>query len=210
LGDKEKRLMEALESLDKPAVFEIVAEVYKNGGTFQVGELLRKVLEDVGNEWEQGSTSLAQVYMDGLICEEAVRNILPENQIENPSLPRVGTAVFLDHHGLGMRIVTSLVRSAGYPVRDIGLGADVTVISDFVERERIDILLVSVLMLPSALSVRDLTDEMARRHSGVKVVVGGAPFRLNETLWIEVGAHRMGKNAGEIFGILQDLQKELP
>ena len=208
--DREKRLMEALESLDKPAVFQIVEEVYNIGGAFQVGELLRKVLEGVGNDWEQGFSSLAQVYMDGLICEEAIRNILPEDKIEDPSLPRVGTAVFLDHHGLGMRIVTSLVRSAGYPVKDMGLGADVELISRFVEREKIQILLVSVLMLPSALAVKDLTAVLTRQHPGVRVVVGGAPFRLNETLWKDVGAHRMGKNAGEIFGILQDLRKELP
>ncbi|WP_163336437.1 hypothetical protein [Desulfopila sp. IMCC35008] len=40
------------------------------------------------------------------------------------SLEEIGTAVFLDHHGLGIKIVSSLVRSAGYLVIDLGVGAD--------------------------------------------------------------------------------------
>lgn len=209
LDPREQKMLDALEGLERKTVLDLLTETFDAGGSYQLGELIQRVLEEVGRSWEQGRYSLAQVYMGGVICEEAVRKILPETLMENPSLPRVGTAVFLDYHGLGMKIVSSLVRSAGYPLRDAGLGAGVEEILAFVEEEKIQILLLSVLMLPSALAVKSLAEQMARRCPGVKIVVGGAPFRFNTELWREVGAHRMGRNGAEIFGILQDLQEEL-
>lgn len=209
VGERETRkLLQALVSVDKTEVSGLLSRAYESGGVHELGEILRKALEEIGIAWDNGTMSLAQVYMSGIIGEEAVQRILPHAAQVNDSLPKIGTAVFLDHHGLGMRIVSSLVRSAGYPLKDLGLGADIDRIVDFVRREEIRILLISVLMLPSALAVADLTREMAVRHPGVKIIVGGAPFRLDENLWKQAGAHGMGKNAGEIFHILADLQKD--
>ena len=173
-----------------------------------MGEILRQVLEEIGTAWDQGRMSLSQVYMSGIISEEAIHRILPADLLVDKSLPRIGTAVFLDYHGLGIKIVSSLVRSAGYPVKNLGLGAKVEGILDFVGREEIEILLISVLMFPSALAVEELTRELAGKYPEVKVIVGGAPFRLDESLWEQVGAHGMGRNAGEIFEILHRLSKE--
>jgi methanogenic corrinoid protein MtbC1 len=204
-----RRLLQALVSVDKTAVFALLGTAYEEGGAPKVGDLLRTALEEIGDAWERGSMSLAQVYMSGIISEEAIHHVLSETHVTDTSLPLIGSAVFLDHHGLGMRIVSSLVRSAGYPLKDLGLGADTVRTVDFVGKENIRILLVSVLMLPSALAVEELCREMARLHPEVRIVVGGAPFRLDEGLWKRVGAHAMGKNAGEIFDILHRLRKEL-
>lgn len=147
--------------------------------------------------------------MSGVISEEVLNRILPENYWNSPTKSKIGTAVFLDCHNLGMKIVSSLVRSSGYPVADLGVGVNVERVMDFVGKEDIKILLISVLMLPSALAVKELTQKMAKSYPDVKVVVGGAPFRLDEELWKKVGAHAMGKNAGEIFEILSRLEKDL-
>ena len=210
LDPREQKMLDGLERLDRKTVLDLLTETFTAGGSYQLGELIQRVLEEVGRSWEEGRLSLAQVYMDGVICEEAVRKILPADLMENPSLPRVGTAVFLDYHGLGMKIVSSLVRSAGYPLRDAGPGVGIEEILSFVEEENIQVLLLSVLMLPSALAVKALVEQMAQRCPGVKIVVGGAPFRLKDDLWREVGAHRMGRNGADIFAILQDLREELP
>ncbi len=204
-----RRLIQALVSVDKSAAFALLGIVFEEGGTPKVGELLRFSLEEIGNAWEKGSLSLAQVYMSGIISEEAIKHVLPASHIADTSLPLIGSVVFLDHHGLGMKIVSSLVQTAGYPLKNLGLGADTGRIVDFVGKEKIRILLVSVLMFPSALAVEELCREMAEQHPDVKIVVGGAPFRLDESLWKRVGAHAMGKNAGEIFDILHRLRKEL-
>jgi methanogenic corrinoid protein MtbC1 len=206
--ENRRKLLQALVSVDRTAVFTLLSAAFAEGGASAVGEDLRQALEEIGTAWEKGSMSLAQVYMSGVIGEEAVKRVLPADSATDLTLPQIGTVVFLDHHGLGMKIVSTLVRSAGYPVKDLGLGADVDRTIEFVGQEKIRILLVSVLMLPSALALRELCQQMANQHPDVKIVAGGAPFRLDEGLWERVGAHGTGKSAGDIFDILLRLRKE--
>ena len=201
-------LFQALISVDKETVTELLTVEYSKTGFLGTGEVLTQALEDIGNGWDQGSVSLAQVYMSGIIAEEIVKKIFPQNEAVVNTLPVLGTAVFLDYHGLGMTIVKSLVKSKGYPVIDMGLGADMDLIVETILEKNIQILLLSVLMLPSALAIKELKEELDKKSPGVKLVVGGAPFRLDETLGTKVGAQAYCKNAGEIFGVLNRLQKE--
>ena len=203
-----RQLLQALVSVDRAAVYSHLSAVFLEGGASAMGEELRQALEKIGSAWEKGGMSLAQVYMSGVVGEEALQRILPADREVDLTLPQIGTVVFLDHHGLGMKIVSTLVRSAGYPVKDLGLGADVERTLEFVRQEKIRILLVSVLMLPSALAVGELCQQLARQHPDVRVVVGGAPFRLDEGLAQRVGAHAVGRSASDIFDILLHLQKE--
>ncbi|MDY0374809.1 MAG: cobalamin-dependent protein [Desulfobacterium sp.] len=208
MGGITTALFQALISVDKAIATELLTAEYSKNGFKETGEVITQVLEEIGNGWEQGSVSLAQVYMSGIIVEEVVKKIFPQNEEVVNTLPVLGTAVFLDCHGLGMKIVKSLVKSKGYPVIDMGLGADVDLIVETILEKNIQILLLSVLMLPSALAIKGLKEKLGSKSPGVKLVVGGAPFRLDETLGTQVGAHAYCRNAGEIFGVLNRLQKE--
>ena len=75
-----------------------------------------------------------------------------------------------------------------------------------VDRHQVRILLLSVLMLPSALHVKELAVKL--KEQGVKLVVGGAPFRFDENLWKEVGADATGKNPAEALGIITKMIAE--
>lgn len=207
--EMKQQLMRALVAVDKSTVFEMLNTVFTERGSDHVADILQQALEEIGTAWENGSMSLSQVYMSGVISEEVLNSILPTSYLSHQRKPKIGTTVFLDHHSLGMKIVSSLVRSAGYPVVDLGVGANIEKVIDGVGKEEIKILLVSVLMLPSALAVEELTQEVASKYPDVKVVVGGAPFRLDQNLWKKVGSHEMANNAGEIFEILSRLEKEL-
>jgi methanogenic corrinoid protein MtbC1 len=46
--------------------------------------------------------------------------------------------------------------------------------------------------------------------SEVKVVVGGAPFRLDDQLWKEVGADAMGREASEALDIIAKMMGDVP
>jgi len=77
---------------------------------------------------------------------------------------------------------------------------------DLVERaisDKVEILLISVLMLPSALRVKDVRAKFAEKGYDIKIVVGGAPFNFDSELWREVGADMMGKNASDALEILE-------
>jgi methanogenic corrinoid protein MtbC1 len=72
-----------------------------------------------------------------------------------------------------------------------------------VDEHHVKILLLSVLMLPSALRIRELKAALGNRD--VRIVVGGAPFRLDEQLWKEVGADAMGRDSSDAISIVTEM-----
>jgi methanogenic corrinoid protein MtbC1 len=79
-------------------------------------------------------------------------------------------------------------------------------VEELVERVRTEkpsILLISVLMLPSALEVKPVVEQIRKTDHSVKVLVGGAPFRFDKQLWREVGADAAGHNAGDAVSLVQ-------
>jgi len=77
-----------------------------------------------------------------------------------------------------------------------------------VERDRIDILLISALMLPSALQVKEVARLLAERGLDVKIIVGGAPFRLDRALFREVGADAAAERASEVVAMIRQVSGE--
>jgi len=158
-------------------------------------------LERVGAGWEEGRVALSQVYMSGRICEELIAEILPPDSPDRRDRPKMAIVVLQDHHLLGKRIVHSALRAAGFEVSDYGrLDA-----AELVERVRADdlrILLISTLMLNSALRVKEVRRRLDQAGLAVKIIVGGAPFRFDTYLWRDVGADAMGYTATDAIALI--------
>jgi len=75
--------------------------------------------------------------------------------------------------------------------------------------DKIRVLMISVLMLPSALKVREVCERLKARGADIRVIVGGAPFMFDADLWKEVGADAMGSSAAQAVEIVQGLMGEL-
>lgn len=165
-------------------------------------------LERIGTGWENGNISLAQVYMSGIICEELIEKYLPKSEVKRDNLPRMAIAVLKDHHSLGKRIVYSVLRAGGFEVLDFGQGLNVDDLVNKTIDNEIEILLISTLMLPSALNVKEVKEKLVAKGVNTKIVVGGAPFRLDSNLWKSVSADADGKNAANIIRIIEILLKE--
>jgi methanogenic corrinoid protein MtbC1 len=199
--------LDALLDTDRLAarrVLESASQPYGLGHALD--SLMMPVLETVGKRWESGELALAQVYMSGRICEELIDSLMPDNGGNGAdSPPLVAIATLEDQHALGKRIVLSMLRAGNIPVRDYGLGLGV---EELVERSRADgirVLLVSTLMLRSALRVKDLVRALAAAHLAVKVAVGGAPFMFDRRLADEVGAAAVGYSASDAPAIVRRL-----
>lgn len=208
LSKYSKDLELALLMLDRDLAEEIFLKATKQGSPIEVaGQLISATLKSIGEAWEDGRISLSQEYMSGIICEELIDKILPPTSFVRISQPRMAIAVFEDYHMLGKRIVLSTLRASGYDLIDLGGGVTTEQILETVERENIKILLLSVLMLPSALRVKELKKKLEK--TDVKIIVGGAPFRFDEELWKEVGADAVGKDSSEAIEIVAQMMEEL-
>lgn len=101
------------------------------------------------------------------------------------------------------------MRASGFELFDYGR-MDVDALVERVVADRIRVLMISVLMLPSALKVRDVCERLKAKGADTRVIVGGAPFLFDHELWKEVGADAMGSSAAQAVAIVQRLMGELP
>jgi methanogenic corrinoid protein MtbC1 len=202
-------LVRALLSVDRLAVKRMITQLYPGIHPYRLAEILVvPALEEIGKGWEAGLYSLSQVYMSGRICEETIDLVLPPEDSHRRNQPRMAIVVLEDHHLLGKRIVYSVLRASGFELADFGQ-QNVEQLTKRIQMEKIEILLISVLMLPSALKVKNLRAALDEAGVHVKIIVGGAPFRIDRELWRQVGADAYGGNVGDAVEVVNQMIKEL-
>jgi len=198
----------ALLSMDKPKVEAIILKAASEESALIVaGKLVTQALQRIGDMWEDGKVALSQVYMSGIICEEIIDKLLPKSSPVRIDRPKMAIAVFEDYHLLGKSIIYSTLRAGGFELMDLGGAMKADQIERIVKEEEIKILLLSVLMLPSALRIKELKKNLS--SVDVKIVVGGAPFRFDDKLWLEVGADACGKDSSDALEIVTGLTREI-
>lgn len=192
--------MEALLSLDKLSAQQIMASGKDRMSPIKfVEDVAIVALERIGARWEEGTIALSQVYMAGRICEDLIDEILPPADPARKNQPKMAICVLSDYHKLGKAIVYSLLRASGFDLIDYGT-MEVDGLVDRVKKDKIEILFISTLMLPSALKVKKVKEKLLGLN--VKIVVGGAPFRFDDQLWREVGADAMCRTASEAVSVI--------
>lgn len=196
-------LEKALLAVNRTAARQVVETASKTLPPVEIAEtLIAPALEQIGRGWEMGTVALSQVYMSGRICEDLVDDFLPPESPDRKDMPPMGIAVLDDHHVLGKRIILAVLRAAGYELLDLGT-LDTAGLVKRVQDEKIEILLISTLMLRSALQVKEVTAQLKAAGTAVTVAVGGAPFRLDPQLWEEVGADAVGATASDALRIIE-------
>lgn len=201
----------ALSALDRVRADALFAQALEQrSGIELIEHLVVPALQCIGRDWDEGRAALSQVYMSGRFCEELVDRVLPPSDPDRKHQPRSAIVVLNDHHLLGKRIVYAHLRASGYELFDYGR-LDVPQVVQRVRADGVRVLLVSVLMLPSALQVRALRQALdASPGPPVRLMVGGAPFVFDPELWREVGADAMGRTAADAVTLLNDWMRALP
>ncbi|MBI5179684.1 MAG: cobalamin B12-binding domain-containing protein [Nitrospinae bacterium] len=202
------RFKNALLSLDNIKAREIILEVINQAtpeaASVTIEELIYRSMSDIGEGWENDAVTLAQVYMSGRICETLMLDLFPEIGAESGKGPKMAITVLDDFHLLGKRIVKSILISNGFHLLDYGT-TNVEQLVERVKKDGIQILLISVLMLPSALRIKELRKALTAAGLRPYIVVGGAPFRFDRNLYLEVGADATGAHAADAVGIVKGI-----
>lgn len=209
MDNTEKKFQLALLDFDKEKAEVLLKDLSKQENyELKIGSLLENALREIGELWSKGELALSQIYMAGKICEDIMNSILPERKAQNTNL-KIAIVTLNDFHLLGKKIVSSILKSAGYNLIDYGHGIKEQELVDNVISDKIEILLISTLMLHSALSIKNMVDLFKERKYKIKVLVGGAPFNFDEKLWKQVGVDAMGKSPSDAINILNKWTKEV-
>lgn len=204
-----KQFETALLSFDKVTAKSILYQAREEHSSIEcIEKIIIPALTAIGEGWEDESVALSQVYMSGRICEELIEEILPPTDSPKNNTPLVAIATLEDYHLLGKRIIYSSLKVSGMDLIDYGR-LDRNELVKKVMKDNIQILLISTLMLPSALQVKKVSEQLKMGNAKTKIIVGGAPFRIDSLLWKEVGADATGTNVGEAIEITNKMLKEL-
>jgi methanogenic corrinoid protein MtbC1 len=204
-----RNFREALLRGDKGSASEILSHAIGGSTSLDVLEtFVVAALEDIGNSWEKGEAALSQIYISGRICEDLMAAYLIESGTVSQSNPRAAIAVLNDHHLLGKRIILAFLKASGVSVLDWGSCSEDQLVQRTLE-SRVDILLISTLMLPSALRIGSVRKRLRENGFTGKIIVGGAPFRIDPSLVAEVGADATAANAMECVRMVKHMLQEL-
>jgi methanogenic corrinoid protein MtbC1 len=195
---------EVLLSLDRLSVKQILDDQLERMTPIKfIEDVVVVALDRIGARWNEGTVSLSQVYMTGRICEDLVDELLPPESPERKDKPNMAICVLSDHHKLGKIILYAIIRASGFDLLDYGT-IEVDDLIARVNRDKIEIILISALMLPSALKVKQVKEKLTDTGLDVKIIVGGAPFLFDDKLWKEVGADAMCRTASEAVPVIQE------
>lgn len=147
-------------------------------------------------------------YMSGKICEQLIDELLPQSSNLRKDQPKMAIAVLNDYHFLGKRIIYSHIRSAGFNLIDYGRKT-VNELVACIYNDNIEVALISTLMYPSALNIRQVREKLNLVAPNVKIIVGGAPFNMDEQLWNAVGADAMGHDGGETILCINRIMEDM-
>jgi len=206
MHDCQQEVAEALISMNRMQL----RQAYQHSGLTFIRfaeDVLVPVMDRFGEQWNRGDLSLSQIYMSGCLCEALLSEFATaEDRCSGGQMP-MAVAVLEDFHVLGKRIVSSVLRAGGYAFTDYG---PITV-DDLVAKvsaDGIKILLVSTLMLSSALRVSTLRQRLNELPWQIRLIVGGAPFRFDPELWRQVGADATSPTASGVLGVIRQFNEE--
>lgn len=207
--DQHSKFKDYLLDYDKDSAKELLIDLKEVSGISIINNVFYEALKDIGEEWDKGNLSLSQVYMSGVLCEEIINEIFRTANDINQEQSNVAIVTFSDFHTLGKKILLSYFSISGYAIKDFGNTGDIPKLVEKCISEDIRILIISVLMLPSALKIKALRSAFNDRNYEIVLLAGGAPFIFNKQLYKEVGADDTGTTPTDAINLVDKWRKKI-
>lgn len=217
-SDIVKAYNEAVYETDKEAAFQVVEEALARGITPEqvVFDVVVPAVEEMMSLiTKDPDANLAQHFMTAQIASEVTERMLERFERPPEILGRVviGTAAG-DLHSLGKRIVAGCLKSLMVDVRDLGVNVPAERFVDEATRVGAQVIAISAMMVHTAtgpdgpLAVRRLLRERGLEKT-MRLAVGGAPYRFDETMYKAVGADAWAADGVTAARVIADLVKEV-
>jgi methylmalonyl-CoA mutase cobalamin-binding domain/chain len=161
----------------------------------------------MGERFKAGDAFIPEVLLSARAMHEALSVLEPHltgEGVKGGGKILLGT-VKGDLHDIGKNIVATILRGAGFQVRDMGINVSREAILEQVSRFKPEILGLSALLTTTMIEMKGVIEalEEAGMRSEVKVVVGGAP--VNERFARDIGADGYAADAGEAVSLVRSL-----
>lgn len=171
--------------------------------------IFQPVQYEIGRLWQTNQISVAQEhYSTGatqLIMSQLYPFLFTGLRKERKM---VTTCVPGELHELGARMVTDFFEMEGWDTYYLGANMPVDGVIRYIREVRPQLLAISATMTYHVSEVEGMIHKIRAANevsSGMKILVGGYPFRLSENLWRQVGANGCAGSAQEAVMIAEKI-----
>ncbi|OGU17374.1 MAG: cobalamin-binding protein [Geobacteraceae bacterium GWC2_53_11] len=210
--------LKALFDTDKPAALSIVQEALDSGISPEsvVFDVIIPGMERmIGGMISDNMVTLSQHFLAAQIAEEVVDRLIPlfATAPEIQGHVVIGTS-HGDFHGLGKKIVIGCLRARMFEVTDLGINVQPERFVDEAVAAGAEVIAISSMMVHTATGergpkqVRRLLQERGLEE-GIRIIVGGAPYRFHDGLFRDVGADAWADSAAEAPAVVARLVQEV-
>jgi corrinoid protein of di/trimethylamine methyltransferase len=191
---------EALLGFDKDRLVETTKKAIEQGHSPQ--ELLDAItaaLRGVGEKFEKGEFFLAELVTAGEAAKTVISEYLKpllKGDAQGEPLGRIAIGTVAgDIHDIGKGIVASMLFTAGFEVKDLGVDVPAEKFVETVRQDKPSVVAMSALLTTTLPMQRETIEALkkSRLRDKVKVIVGGSPVT---TEWAqEIGADGYAEDA---------------
>lgn len=183
---------EAATGGNRQAALALVLEAVRQGHPVidLYADVLQPALYRVGRLWEENQISVAQEHMATAITQFVIARLYPLIELPPNSTGKIViTGVPGEFHQVGANMVADALEASGWDVRFLGTDTPSKGVLDAIEEHEAKILGISATMLFNVPQVIRLAEQVREKTGGrIRIIAGGAAFRLAPGLCEEIGA----------------------
>ena len=195
--------LELLLRCDEQGAMELISECMKAGedaGNVYIN-VFQKTQNEIGRLWQIGKINVGQEHYCAAANQIIISKLYPKiwsskkNRVPRPCA--IVACVEGELHEFGARMVADLLELDGWDVQYLGANWPMPSIIQMVNLRRPELLLLSATMINNVNGVTDIIHEIDKdvRSNGLKILVGGYPFKIDNELWKTVGADGFATDA---------------
>lgn len=166
---------------------------------------------EVGRLWQTSQISIAREHFCTAATQMITSRLYGLIPPPKPGGRRVlSTCVGENLHELGSRFVADFFEMAGWTSFYLGASTPTAQVVDEVIDRKVDVLAISATLAEHLAGVRELVAAVRAEPAaaGVKILVGGYPFRVVPDLWRRFGADGSSASAREAVQLAEQLFEE--
>jgi Predicted cobalamin binding protein len=192
-----KKLVEAMADLDEDIVLSEVKALKEQGvDPLQIIESLQEGMGIVGKRFEEKEYFLSELIMSAEVFNEASQLLggMEQSGSSKYGVFVLGT-IYDDIHDIGKNIVTTVMRSNGFEVIDLGVDVPTAKFIEAIKQYKPKVVGISCLLTTCFDNVKECIQaiEDAGLRNDTKVLIGGGP--VDEATGKYVKADIVAKNA---------------
>jgi len=209
MNDLQSTYLQAILGGQRRAAREIALEAIDSGLGLEdlYGDVLQPCMYAVGELWETNRISVADEHMATAITQAVMAEVyqrVPWN--EDPRGNVVLTGVQGELHQVGPHLVADMLDIRGWNVRFLGANVPHRDVLQAVAEHEAEVLGISATVLFNTEFAMDIIEQARDRFGDdLRIVVGGAAFRLRPELSFEMGADACGLNLQEAICCFEEV-----